>query len=277
MRRKIVLWGLIALLSAYPLISEDKGLFRFFAEAEGGFSKVLLHNFQSGASGTKFNFVTQGGQEILFPYSRFKAGFTLAERHMFNALYQPLVIETEVTFREDVTIDTVTFPAGTPMELQYGFSFWRFTYGFDFFKQDNLDLMAGLAFQIRNASIIFSQKNGGQSTTNQNLGLVPALFVGFEYTFPSGIGLGFEATGIYASSAFFNGANFKFEGSLLDTSIRALFPVKENVDTFINIRFVGGTSDGVSQYEDLYWTKAIEDYGTNNLATLNFSVGLRVK
>lgn len=265
------------ILLTVPAFSQDGDLFRFFAEAEGGITKVLKHTFQSGDTGTQFNYVTQGGQEILFPFSRIKAGFTLADRHMFNALYQPLVVNTEVTFREDVTIDGVTFVNGTPMELQYGFSFWRFTYGFDFFKQDNLDLLAGAALQLRNASIIFSEKSGAQSTTNQNLGIVPSLFVGFEYEFPSGISLGFEATGIYASSAFFNGADFEFTGSLLDTSVRVLFPVKENVDTYVNVRFLGGTSDGVSQFEDLYWTKAVEDYGNNNLATLNFSIGLRVK
>lgn len=259
------------------MINRPESLFRFNAEIEGGMTKVLYHHYQNGDTGTDFDFVTMGGQEILFPFARIEAGMVIGERHIFNALYQPLVVNTEVTFREEVTINSVVFYTNTPMEIQYGFSFWRFTYGYDFFKRKDLDLVAGLALQLRNASIIFSQKDGGKSSTSQNLGLVPALYLAAEYRFPSGIGLGFEATGIYASSAFFNGADFEFEGSLLDTSIRVLFPLKGGMDTFVNLRFLGGTSDGVSRYEDRFWTQSIEDYSTNNLATLNFSVGLRIR
>ncbi|MBB6481431.1 hypothetical protein [Spirochaeta isovalerica] len=259
------------------LINKPDSLFKFNAKVEGGVTKVLYHHYQNGDAGTDFDFVTMGGQEILFPFSRVEAGMVIADRHIFNALYQPLIVNTEVTFRDDVTVDQVTFASGTPMDIQYGFSFWRFTYGFDFFKRKDLDVVAGVALQLRNASIIFSEKNGTQSTTSQNLGLVPALYLAAEYRFPSGIGLGFEATGIYASSAFFNGADFQFEGSLLDTSLRVLFPLKNGIDTYVNVRFLGGTSDGVSQYEDRFWTQTIENYSTNNLATLNFSIGLRIR
>jgi hypothetical protein len=210
--------------------------------------------------------------------------------HRISALYQPLTIETEVTFRDDVTIDGVTFASGTPMELKYGFPFWRFTYGYDFFAAENLDVYGGLALQLRNASIVFREVGGSnsdptdpndpitvQSTTNQNLGLVPALYTAVYYTLPSGIELGFEATGIYASSAFINGADFEFEGSLLDTSLRVSLPLQRGVFTFVSLRFIGGTSDGVSQFPDIYWTKAVENYGSNNLATVNLTAGVSIR
>lgn len=258
-------------------INKEDSLFKFNATVEGGLTAVLLNTYKSGETGTQFNFEKKGGQEILFPFARIEAGVTISDRHLLKVLYQPLEIETQVTFRDDVKINGVTFLDGTPMDLKYGFSFWRFTYGYDFFKEKNISLTAGLALQLRNASIVFSEQSGAQSTTSQNLGLVPALYLGFEYRFPSGIALGFEATGIYASSAIFNGADFDFEGSLLDTSIRIIFPLKSGVDTFVNVRFLGGTSDGVSKYEDLYWTQSIEDYSNNDLATLGFTVGLRIR
>lgn len=273
----LIVLGTTISLHSQSLINQENSLLQFFGEFEGGAVKVLYHTYQSGSDGTNFNYVTQGGQEILFPFSRIKAGFTLAERHMFNVLYQPLVVETEATFRDDVTINGITFASGTPMDIKYGFSFWRFTYGFDFFNKNNFHLYGGASLQFRNASLVFSEKTGDQSTTNQNLGLVPALFLAAEYTFPKGISLGFEATGFYASSAFFNGADFQFEGSILDASLRVLFPLKDELDTFINIRFLGGTSDGVSQYENRFWTQSVETYTQNNLATLSVTAGLRIK
>jgi hypothetical protein len=45
----------------------------------------------------------------------------------------------------------------------------------------------------------------------------------------------------------------------------------------VNLRFLGGTSNGVSQYEDLYWTKAVNDYGMNNIASLFFTAGISIR
>jgi hypothetical protein len=277
----------VAIMAVQPLVAEeslinrDGAALQFFGEVEGGAVKVLSHTFQSGDSGTLFNFVSQGGQEILFPFSRIAIGTKLYDQHQFTMLYQPLTLQTQVRFREAVTIDTETFAAGTSMNLKYGFPFWRFTYGYDFFRDENLDVLVGGAIQVRNASIVFEPVNGGSSgsatTANQNLGIVPALYAAASYTLPSGIQLHAEATGIYASSALINGASFTFTGSLLDTSLRIAFPLRNKIQTYVNVRFLGGTSDGVSQFPDLYWTKAIEDYGQNNLATLSFTAGLSIR
>ncbi len=289
MKKPLVAAGVILLIASISLSAQSQtGSFinlpdspvQVFADLEGGAVKVVSHVFQSSASadtGSQFNFVTQGGQEILFPVSRVRLGAILGGRHQINTLYQPLTINTQVTFRDDVTIDGVTFASGTPMELKYGFPFWRFTYGYDFIPSDSLDVYAGAALQFRNASIVFREVGGGQSTTNQNLGLVPALFTQVNYRFESGFELGFEATGLYASAAFINGADFEFEGSILDSSLRFSVPLQRGVSSFVNVRFLGGTSRGVSEFEDRFWTQAVNDYGMNNLATLSFTAGITIR
>jgi hypothetical protein len=52
------------------------------------------------------------------------------------------------------------------------FPFWRFTYGYDFVADENLDVYGGLALQLRNASIVFQEIGGASTTatTNQNSG-----------------------------------------------------------------------------------------------------------
>jgi hypothetical protein len=158
--------GLSAQVQQNSFINLPDSPIQVFAEVETGFVKVLSHTFQSGDTGTNFNFVTQGGQEILFPFQRVTLGANLGDRHLISALYQPLTIETEVTFRDDVTIDGVPFDADSPMRLKYGFPFWRFTYGYDFVADENLDVYGGLALQLRNASIVF-QEIGGAEADNQ--------------------------------------------------------------------------------------------------------------
>ncbi|MFA7108243.1 MAG: hypothetical protein WC162_03780 [Sphaerochaetaceae bacterium] len=89
------------------LINKENAPIKFFGEAESGFFAVTGHTIQIGTSGTNFNYLTQGGQEILLPFQRFNVGATLFDKHRISFLYQPLEINTTVNFREAVTIDGV--------------------------------------------------------------------------------------------------------------------------------------------------------------------------
>lgn len=247
---------------------------------ELGFVKVLSHTIQFGTTGdgaTDFDYVKQGGQEILFPFQRASAVLTLGERHNLIFLYQPLTIETKINIRENIRIDETNFLAGTAMLLKYGFPFWRLSYVFDFISTEDLTIGAGLSFQLRNASIIFQSLDGEQMTVNQNLGPVPILKVWARYDLENGMFFGTEIDGFYASSSFFNGADFEFVGSILDASARVGFRLRENVDSFLNVRFLGGTAAGVSQYEDQYWTQGVADSTSNNLSTLSATLGFTLR
>jgi hypothetical protein len=278
--------GLSAQVQQNSFINLPDSPIQVFAEVETGFVKVLSHTFQSGDTGTNFNFVTQGGQEILFPFQRVTLGANLGDRHLISALYQPLTIETEVTFRDDVTIDGVSaafvlFECRQPRcEIKYGFPFWRFTYGYTI-SSPMKTWMCTAAWPCSCATLLsyFQEIDGPniQATTNQNLGPVPALFTEVVYTLPSGIELNFEATGLYASSALINGANFEFEGSILDTSLRLSVPLQRGVSTFLNVRFLGGTAVGVSEFPDRFWTQAQEDFTSNKLATLSLTAGVSIR
>ncbi|MBW6458861.1 MAG: hypothetical protein K0B52_06855, partial [FCB group bacterium] len=163
------------------LLNPSGGPMEIFFEVETGLVGVLNHTYQSGKmdeGAYTFDFVKEGGQDILFPFDRYTAGLTLNKKHRIGLLYQPLTVVTNVTFREDVMIDSVTFASGTPMEIKYGFPFYRFTYAYQFVQNDKWSLSAGLALQARNASIVFKEISGGQMTVSQNVGPVPAVFLG---------------------------------------------------------------------------------------------------
>ena len=282
---KKLLFLVIMGFTAFSVFSEDSLInrqdypVRFFLESELGAIAIQYHTIMigDGSTGDTFDFVNEGGQELLFRFERYNIGMTIADQHRISFLYQPFLLVTESVFEEDRTIDGVTFTAGTPMEISYGFPFYRITYGYDFFPEDNIDLGLGAALQLRNASIIFKQLDGTQMTVSQNLGPVPAVYIFGKYRFNSGFYLLTDITGIYASSAIFNGADFDFEGSLLDASLRLGYALKNSVDIFFNVRFLGGSAAGTSGYARLHWTDSDNTTTANYLATTPVSFGVTVR
>ncbi|MEA5029212.1 MAG: hypothetical protein VB056_10060, partial [Sphaerochaeta associata] len=105
-------------------------------------------------------------------------------------------------------------------------------------------------------------------------GLFPALAIYSEYVFPFGLTLSADIAGSYASSAIINGADFEFEGSILDASLRMSYLVKEGYSLFANARFFGGTANGTSENVGDTWTDNVLPYTKNNIASLTFSAGL---
>ncbi|MFA7629996.1 MAG: hypothetical protein WCY99_05035, partial [Candidatus Neomarinimicrobiota bacterium] len=94
--------------------------------------------------------------------------------------------------------------------------------------------------------------------------------------FDNGIYLSLDVTGLYASSAVINGANFKFEGSLLDASFQSGYQIRPGVDVFANLRFLGGTALGESNYPATSWSVTEERYSENFLGTMAFTLGFRI-
>ncbi|MFA6793150.1 MAG: hypothetical protein WCS29_04625 [Candidatus Neomarinimicrobiota bacterium] len=183
MKKIIVLLLLLMLLipaaaqESASLINREDSPLQFYFEIETGLVSVLSHRYQVGRSdegASNFDFVSQGGQDVLFPFDRYVAGLKIRDRHNIGLLYQPLTVETAVTFRDDVMLDSVLFAAGTPMEIKYGFPFYRFSYSYRFVNTENWTLAGGIALQARNASIVFKAVDGSALMVAQNVGPVPS-------------------------------------------------------------------------------------------------------
>ena len=265
-----------AALLSLPLVAQDDTA-RVSFEAELGTIKILSHTYRVGAepANTNFDFVNQGGQEILFPFARLTAYLTLRDRHQIRFLCQPLELVTEVDFPSPVTVDGKTFDGATRMT--YSFPFYRATYQYRFLSGPSFWLAGGGAIQLRNASIRFEDLSTSELAVSQNLGIVPALALSGRAALGGGWFAGFEATGIYASSALFNGADFEFEGSILDASLRFGRAVAEGRDIFLNARFFGGSAAGVSQYERTAWSNSVSPETENRIASVTLTLGATLR
>lgn len=263
-----------------PVAAADWLSFR--PSVELGFVDIPRHRIRFGDGTDTFDYVKEGGQEILFPYRRFRADIGLGrnQRHQVGLLYQPLTFETVTQFEETLTIDTETFEAGQVVDLVYSFDFWRATYAYRFVDDAPWEVEAGLSLQIRNASIQFEAKDGNELVISQGNGPVPVLRGRSRYTFPIGLWLEGEIDGFYASNAFINGAEYPFTGWIWDGALSAGAPIADAWESYITLRSIGGGARGTSTDDREVWTESQaggdERYTSNDLVTVVLSIGFRL-
>ncbi len=244
--------------------------------AEAGFLGVIDHRIQYNEADSAFLYHEDGGQDVLFPFARLSAELELNQRHTAVFLYQPLELETRVGMPAGLQIDGESF-AGDSLRLLYSFPFYRFSYLYRFLHGDTWWVEAGGSLQIRNANTEFEARGSDGSGSagagepgsasgfyrSAGTGPVPLLKVRGRYDLPHGFWLGLEADGIYAPISYLNGSDNETVGALLDASLRAGYRVNSTMDTFVNVRYLGG---GAANEDP-------KDYTVNWLHTYSVSLG----
>ena len=272
----IPLFAAVATPAAASWLNNPDNSFEVRVATEMGFVGVLKHTIQFGKEGTKFDYVGEGGQSVLFPFRRMSAELHLKPRHTIVLLYQPLDVRTETYLTKPLVLDTDTFPAGTPMNLRYGFDFYRASYQYDFWPEPDRELAVGLSLQIRDASISFVPKDGSNARVYQDLGPVPILRFRGRLPVTGSSWVGTEIDGFYAQGKVVTGSTnveSSFRGAILDASLRYGLSLNESVDAFINARYIGGGANGQQANPEYRG----EGYTDNWLGTVLLSVGFYIK
>lgn len=241
--------------------------------AEFGFLGVPSHRIQFGKTGTTFDYVKEGGQDVLFFFSRYSLELTLFQGHNISFLYQPLDIESAVILDRDIIIDEQRFAKDTPMNLRYGFDFYRVGYDYDLFAEyPEHRLSLGASLQIRNATINFSSADGELRRSQRDVGPVPLLSVRGLYSLRNGVWFGAEVDGFYAPIKYINGGASDVEGAIIDMSTRLGYHINQSIDIFANLRYLGGGAEGTSKEE----TDRGDGFVSNWLHTMSFTIGTKV-
>lgn len=241
---------------------------------ETGAIRFQKHSIKFGPDGTTFDYVQNGGQKNLFPFQRGSFELCLKPRHTFVFLYQPLDVRTLTTLPEQLILDSDTFPAGTPLSLRYGFDFYRISWLYDLFRDADRELGLGLSLQLRNASISFTALDGTRQRVYNNLGPVPALKARIRMPLNSNLWWAAEVDGIYAQGTFITGSTnveSSFKGAILDGSLRLGGRVNRFLDSFVNLRYLGGGAEGTQKTPE---NPNSSGYTSNWLGALSFSLGI---
>ena len=237
-----------------PVATDPKPRFvRVRLLAEFGMLAPVQNTLQKGKNGTKFNYITEGGEDSIFPAGRVSAELNLAQAHTIILLYQPLDLKTDTVLSRDVLVDNVLFVKGTPMNLRYGFDFWRLSYLYNFmYKKPRNEVSLGASLQIRNASIEFSSADGGLRSASNNIGPVPAIKRRLRHEPIKNFWYGGEFDFMYAPIKYINGSNSDVVGALADLNLRVGYRVWRPLDIFLNFRYLGGGASGTgsSGYTD---------------------------
>jgi len=262
--------------AAASWLNDPDNSFEVRVGTEMGFIGVLKHTIQFGKEGTKFDYVADGGQNVLFPFERMSAELHLKPRHTIVLLYQPLDVRTETFLVDSLVLDSDTFLPGTPMNLRYGFDFYRVSYQYDFWPQPDRELAIGLSLQVRNAAISFAPKDGSNARVYNNVGPVPILRFRGRLPMSGSSWVGTEIDGFYAQGKVVTGSTnveSSFRGAILDASVRYGLSLNQSVDAFINARYIGGGASG-QQAKPKYRG---DGYTDNWLGTFALSVGMYIK
>lgn len=268
----IFLFCAAASFAGESFINQKDGWYKVKVSAESGMLIISSHSIQFGKEGTLFDYKEEGNQDVIFPFMRFEAELRLFKTHSVVFLYQPLKIVTKARAGRELSFYDISFSEGTPLDIKYGFSFYRVSYLWNFIKDDKNELGAGVSLQFRNASIIFAGSAGEKIIVNENVGPVPILKLKGEYHFDNGLWCGIDADGFYASDSIFNGADYPFTGAIWDVSFRAGLEMKNGVNPYINFRCLGGGAKGTSQGEDTQG----DGYTENWLNTYSLTLGILI-
>jgi hypothetical protein len=223
--------------------------YEFRSGVELGFFGFFSNRIQFGRgdSGTQFDYVEDGKANILFPFRRLSAELHLKPRHTFDFLIQPIDVRTQATLRQMLVLDGDTFPAGTPMNLRYGFDYYRISWQYDLLPDPDRELAFGVSLQLRDAAIVFSSQDGTMSRSYTDVGPVPILRVRTRFPLTGSSWLGFEADGFYAQGKVITGSSnveSTFKGAILDASARYGMAFNDWLDGFLNLRYLGGGASG---------------------------------
>jgi hypothetical protein len=213
---------------------------------EMGFLNTINHTIQFGKEGTQIDYKSDGGQEVLAPFTRFAVDFTLSEHHKIVALYQPLALESENVITRDIWVDSTLFPEGTPVKFLYSFPFYRLSYLYDFWGESDRELAIGFSMQIRNANIQFQSLDGEILHTNRDIGPVPILKFRHKLPITEQLWWGSEIDGFYAPVSYLNGSDEEVVGAILDASLRMGITINPRASSYFNVRYLGGGAVGSS-------------------------------
>ncbi|MEN0067402.1 MAG: hypothetical protein AAGA48_35050 [Myxococcota bacterium] len=227
-------------MMATLIVAAALGAPRLQPVAEIGTVWIAINDLQLGRQGTPLDLAEEAGQDRLFPSVRLRLDLAHGpqRRNRFSLSYQPLELNTRSVTTRDWRIRNQTFAAGTPMDIGFGFSFFRATWQRDVLKAEDWTLGLGANLQFRTSSLVFFAADGSRGVSQQEFGPVPSVLVRLRRDTP---GAFFEAE----LSALPVPLESAFDG-FYELNLRAGLKDERGFEPYLVLRGLGGGFEGGS-------------------------------
>ena len=113
--------------------------------------------------------------------ARINANWNIAGPHGVRLVLAPFSYEERGSLDSDVRFDGKTFEGGENLKASYRFNSWRLGYRYQYYDTNGWKLWVGATAKVRDAEIELRQN--GVRASDDNIGVVPLLYLAGEYRF----------------------------------------------------------------------------------------------
>ena len=220
-----------ALFALFLLFASPAADAQAFVDVEGGAAFTGYNDVRIPAeTGSRISLADDAASDPALVL-RIRVGYEFAGRHSVSLLAAPLTVRGSGTLDRTLSYQGKTFAAGTEVDSVYRFDSYRTTYRYTFFKNDELELGAGLTGKIRSADIALM--SGTAYAHRGNLGIVPLINFRMLWNFLEPFSLLLEADAL--ASPY---------GRAEDALLALQYHPENNVALRLGYRILEGGSDG---------------------------------
>jgi len=140
-------------------------------------NKVQIPNDNEG---TRFDLAELTGAGP-YPAARLEGIWNINQKHGMRILLAPLSYSETGSIDADIQFAGSPFSASEPVQGEYRFNSWRIGYRYHLKAREQWDFWVGGTLKIRDAEIRLQQ--GDITSSDDNIGVVPLLYLAGEYRF----------------------------------------------------------------------------------------------
>lgn len=193
--------------------------------------------------GTKFSLADVAGSG---PWAavRVEGTWNINDKHGLRFLLAPLSYSENGQLEEETRFAGGTFNPDDQVKAEYRFNSWRLGYRYHWFAREQWDFWIGATLKVRDAEIKLTQ--GDVTSSDDDLGLVPLLYLAGEYRFDDRWSLAADLDGLAGGP-----------GRAIDLGIRLNYAVDEQWRVGVGYRTLEGGADTDDVYSFAWFNSLV--------------------
>lgn len=231
-----------SLVTSIPAVGSDRP---FNLHVELGASWQDKNNVQipNDEQGTRFSLADVAGSG---PWTavRVEGTWAINDKHGLRFLLAPLSYSESGKLQKETRFAGQSYNPDEKVKAKYRFNSWRLGYRYHWLVRENWDFWVGGTLKVRDAEIKLTQ--GDISSKDDDIGLVPLLYLGGEYRFDDHWSLSADLDGLAGGP-----------GRAIDLGIRLNYAVNERWQAGLGYRTLEGGADTDDVYNFAWFNSLV--------------------